>query len=125
MFICPQCGYSSEVGGVCVKTCGCNLVELKDLREVWLCRNGFFLRDDTEMRKKWEDVINGQTPAEAYSFCKISDNKYPFQRLQIFAGPKNWAIEEACKLLEGGVELATWTEIREKQKVLRDLNYGK
>jgi hypothetical protein len=73
---------------------------------------GFFLRDDTEMRKEWPDVISGETPAEAYSLCKKPDEKYPFQRIQIFAGSKAWAVEEAYKLISEGVELTTWEQVR-------------
>ena len=55
---------------------------------------GFFLRDDTEMRKEWNDAND-----EAYSFCREGDTTYPFQRIRVFAGAKAWAINATRNVL--------------------------
>lgn len=45
-----------------------------------------FLRDDSDIRKS-----SGIEPEEAYSLFR----KSPYGRLHVFAGPRDWAIEQA------------------------------
>lgn len=50
-----------------------------------------FLRDDTEIRRS-----AGIEPVEAYSlFCEE-----PYGRVEVFAGPKEWAIGQADDLVD-------------------------
>jgi len=50
-----------------------------------------FLRDDTEIRRN-ADI----TPHEAYSLFR----REPYGRVEVLAGPKEWAIAEARKLVD-------------------------
>lgn len=58
---------------------------------------GFFLRDDTEMRKDWEWLMPEEY--EAYSLFR----KEPYERLEVFCGSYEWAITKAIDNIAGGV----------------------
>ena len=112
LYFCAECGFVAETPGVCEK---CKTQQLKPSlngKEAGILNAGYYLRDDTELRKEWDDVIRGETPAEAYSLCKKSDDKYPFQRVEIFAGPREWAIDKAFDRINEGVTLTTWDQVK-------------
>lgn len=52
--------------------------------------DGFFLRNDTEIRKE-SDI----EPNEAYSLFQEN----PYHRVQVFAGSLEWAVSEADKVV--------------------------
>ena len=63
------------------KTCGGTVVQ------VW---ETHFLRDDTEIRRS-----AGLEPVEAYSLFQ----RFPYRRVEVFAGPRAWAIREAIQVI--------------------------
>lgn len=56
------------------ETCGGRIVKKYD---------GFFLRDDSDIRRE-----DGFEPEEAYSLFR----EEPYGRIEVFAGPEEWAI---------------------------------
>ena len=76
------------------------MVLVTNEKEIALLDAGLFLRDDTEMRKEWDEVQRGEIPAVAYSFCR----QVPFERICIFAGSKSWAIDKAYELFQQGIK---------------------
>jgi hypothetical protein len=118
--ICPECGFYSEANPdtECPICHAAAVIALLNEQEIALAEAGYFLRDDTEMRKEWNDP---KYPPEAYSFCKRQDDNYPFQRVHVFAGPKEWAIAEAYKMFQQGITgLTTWEEVRSPKPVQID-----
>lgn len=53
--------------------------------------DGFFLRDDSDIRENARIE-----PIEAYSLFREN----PYGRVEVFAGPKDWAIERADRVVQ-------------------------
>lgn len=58
-------------------------------------QNGYFLRDDKEIRESAPAAFAGM-PTQAYSLFR----KEPYGRVAVFAGDLSWAIEEALKAIK-------------------------
>jgi len=92
---CDQCGFLCEghEGDLC-PSCGKScLLPVRNEQEAAILQKGYFLRNDLEIRQ-----AAGMIPKQAYSLCQ----KNPFKRIYVFAGNKDWAIEQAHKMVMYG-----------------------